>query len=57
MVEEARSSGSLPIAIGITNQRETAVIWDRSTGKAIHNAIVWQDRRTADACGDEKCWA
>ena len=40
MVEEARSSGSLPIAIGITNQRETAVIWDRSTGKAIHNAIV-----------------
>ena len=50
MVEEARSSGSLPIAIGITNQRETAVIWDRSTGKAIHNAIVWQDRRTADIC-------
>ena len=50
MVEEARSSGSLPIAIGITNQRETAVIWDRATGKAIHNAIVWQDRRTADIC-------
>jgi glycerol kinase len=37
-------------AIGITNQRETTVIWDRSTGKAIHNAIVWQDRRTADLC-------
>src|SRR6266850_1339001 len=37
-------------AIGITNQRETAVIWDRATGKPIHNAIVWQDRRTADAC-------
>ena len=50
MVEEARSRGSLPIAIGITNQRETAVIWDRATGKAIHNAIVWQDRRTADIC-------
>jgi glycerol kinase len=37
-------------AIGITNQRETAVVWDRQTGRAIHNAIVWQDRRTADAC-------
>ena len=36
--------------IGITNQRETAVVWDRATGKAIHNAIVWQDRRTADYC-------
>jgi glycerol kinase len=37
-------------AIGITNQRETAIVWDRATGKPIHNAIVWQDRRTADAC-------
>lgn len=37
-------------AIGITNQRETTVIWDRKTGKPIHNAIVWQDRRTADIC-------
>ena len=36
--------------IGITNQRETTVIWDRSTGKPIHNAIVWQDRRTASFC-------
>ncbi len=36
--------------IGITNQRETAVIWDRLTGKPIHKAIVWQDRRTADEC-------
>ena len=36
--------------IGITNQRETTVIWDRRTGKPIHNAIVWQDRRTADHC-------
>ena len=50
MVAESRSRGSLPIAIGITNQRETAVIWDRATGKPIHNAIVWQDRRTADIC-------
>lgn len=37
-------------AIGITNQRETVVIWDRKTGKPIHNAIVWQDRRTAEEC-------
>ena len=41
-------------AIGITNQRETAVIWDRKTGKAAHNAIVWQDRRTADRCAELK---
>ncbi len=37
-------------ALGITNQRETTLIWERATGKPIHNAIVWQDRRTADAC-------
>ena len=37
-------------AIGITNQRETVVVWDRETGKPAHNAIVWQDRRTADIC-------
>jgi glycerol kinase len=37
-------------AIGITNQRETTVVWDRTTGQPISNAIVWQDRRTADAC-------
>lgn len=37
-------------AIGITNQRETVVVWDRATGKPIHNAIVWQDRRTAGYC-------
>jgi glycerol kinase len=41
-------------AIGITNQRETAVIWDRKTGKGAHNAIVWQDRRTADRCAELK---
>ena len=38
--------------IGITNQRETTVIWDRETGKPIHNAIVWQDRRTSDFCSE-----
>ena len=37
-------------ALGITNQRETTVVWNRTTGKAVHNAIVWQDRRTADLC-------
>ena len=39
-------------AIGITNQRETVVIWDRATGRPIHNAIVWQDRRTAAHCAE-----
>ncbi len=38
------------IAIGITNQRETTVVWDKHTGEAIYNAIVWQDRRTSDYC-------
>lgn len=37
-------------AIGITNQRETTILWDRATGKPLYNAIVWQDRRTADLC-------
>src|SRR5690606_35893671 len=37
-------------AIGITNQRETTLIWDRATGQPIHNAIVWQDRRTSEIC-------
>ncbi len=41
-------------AIGITNQRETIVLWDRATGKPLHNAIVWQDRRTADLCASLK---
>jgi len=41
-------------AIGITNQRETAIIWDRETGKPIYNAIVWQDRRTAGFCDELK---
>jgi len=45
--ESAGEEPSAIAAIGITNQRETTVVWDRKTGKAIHNAIVWQDRRTA----------
>ena len=41
-------------AIGITNQRETAMLWDRGSGKSVHQAIVWQDRRTADLCAQLK---
>ena len=41
-------------AIGITNQRETVVVWDRKTGKPVYNAIVWQDKRTAQYCDERK---
>jgi glycerol kinase len=47
---EARVAAADIVALGITNQRETVVVWDRRTGRAIHNAIVWQDRRTAEMC-------
>ena len=50
VIERLRAKKSSVIAIGITNQRETTVVWDRRTGAPIHNAIVWQDRRTADRC-------
>jgi len=49
-MQQARLSARDIAGIGITNQRETTVVWDRATGKPIHNAIVWQDRRTADHC-------
>lgn len=49
-LEQAHVEGHRIAAIGITNQRETTGIWDRKTGKAIHRAIVWQDRRTGDYC-------
>ena len=49
MKRNALSSGDL-IAFGITNQRETTVVWDRATGEPLHRAVVWQDRRTADWC-------
>lgn len=45
-----KQAGQVPDAIGITNQRETIVVWDRQTGKPLHRAIVWQDRRTTDRC-------
>lgn len=49
-LREAKLTAQDIAAIGITNQRETVVVWDRATGQAIHRAVVWQDRRTADAC-------
>ena len=53
-VEQANLNPCDIDAIGITNQRETTIVWDRHTGRAIHNAIVWQDRRTAEACDSLK---
>ena len=49
-IEKAGITARDIAAIGITNQRETTLVWDRKTGQPIHNAIVWQDRRTADIC-------
>ena len=49
-LQQASLGSNAITAIGITNQRETLVVWDRISGKPIHNAIVWQDRRTADLC-------
>ena len=49
-LQKAKADQREIAAIGITNQRETTVIWDRASGKPIYNAIVWQDRRTADYC-------
>jgi glycerol kinase len=49
-LEKAGTTASKVAAIGITNQRETTVLWDRATGKPVHPAIVWQDRRTAPLC-------
>jgi glycerol kinase len=53
-MDQAAAAPSDIAAIGITNQRETTVVWDKATGKALHNAIVWQDRRTADFCAELK---
>ncbi|MEM1422249.1 MAG: FGGY family carbohydrate kinase, partial [Pseudomonadota bacterium] len=49
-IEKARAEPSQIAAIGVTNQRETTVVWDRHSGRAVYNAIVWQDRRTASFC-------
>jgi glycerol kinase len=55
--EALEATGTAPgdvTCIGITNQRETAVVWDRTTGRPVHNAVVWQDRRTARTCDELK---
>ena len=49
-IEKAELTGQDIVAIGITNQRETVVVWDKTTGHPVYNAIVWQDRRTAEYC-------
>ena len=51
-LDKSGISAAALAAIGITNQRETVVIWERATGRPVYNAIVWQDRRTADLCGE-----
>ena len=53
-IEKAGITAAAITAIGITNQRETTLLWDRATGQPLANAIVWQDRRTADICADLK---
>ncbi|BAQ69783.1 glycerol kinase [Rhodovulum sulfidophilum] len=50
VIERAGLASEDIAAIGITNQRETTLVWDRATGRPVHNAIVWQDRRTGDLC-------
>ena len=54
VIERSGISGAEIAALAITNQRETTVVWDRKTGKPVFNAIVWQDRRTADYCSGLK---
>src|ERR1044072_1049619 len=54
VIIKAGLDGGRIAAIGITNQRETTIVWDRESGKPVHNAIVWQDRRTADYCDSLK---
>ena len=58
VVAEVLSSPDIQVsevaAIGITNQRETAVVWDKNTGRPVYNAIVWQSRQTMDICNELK---
>ncbi len=54
VLADAKLKAADVAAIGITNQRETTILWDRSTGKPVHNAIVWQDRRTSGFCDELK---
>ena len=52
VIQKANHIKGKILTIGITNQRETTVLWDKKTGKPVYNAIVWQDRRTAEICND-----
>ena len=54
VLQQLAEKGRTTAAVGITNQRETTVLWDRETGVPIYNAIVWQDRRTAERCAELK---
>lgn len=54
LVESLKIDANDIMAIGITNQRETTIVWDKNTGEPIYNAIVWQDRRTSDICNNLK---
>ena len=53
-IKKAQEKDFSPVTIGITNQRETIIAWDKITGKPLHNAIVWQDKRTVDRCSNLK---
>lgn len=52
VIGKAKAAGYTPLAVGITNQRETTVLWDRESGEPLHRAIVWQDRRTVAVCAN-----
>ena len=54
VIQKAKRLRGEILSIGITNQRETTVLWDKKTGKPVYKAIVWQDRRTADYCDQLK---
>ncbi len=54
LIKDLRVDIASVAAIGITNQRETAIVWDRKTGEPVYNAIVWQDKRTASICEELK---
>jgi len=54
VIQKANIAPTDIVGVGITNQRETTVVWNRTTGKPIYNAIVWQDKRTADICENLK---
>lgn len=54
VLSRAKDAGRTPVSVGITNQRETTIVWDRKTYQSVYNAIVWQDRRTAEYCAQLK---